>query len=352
MKLSLKKLSEQVIVITGASSGIGLATAREAAKRGAKVVLAARNGEALQQITDDLNKQGYQTLAVVTDVSKEDQVRALAAAAIARFGDIDTWVNNAGVSVFGHDADVPLDDQRRLFDTNFWGVVHGSRVAVEHFRFRGGALINLGSEVSDTGIPLQGVYAASKHAIKGYTDSLRMELELADTPISVTLIKPGAIDTMFVPHAGNYMDVEPKLPAPIYAPEIVADAILFAAEHPRRDVFIGAAAKLSSASAYHAPRLSDRIMGAMGFKGQRTDRPNTPHQGSLHTPGEGGRQSQGQESRVNKSSVYTKLALRPQLTGLAVVGAGVILGALVAGRRRRPQTMLARGKQLLTTRSF
>jgi hypothetical protein len=131
---------------------------------------------------------------------------------------------------------------QRLFQTNYWGVVHGSLEAVKHMKTRGGgAIINLGSELSDHAVPLQGIYAASKHAVKAFTDSLRMELEKESAPIAVTLIKPAAIDTMFVAHAKNYMDKEPSLPPPVYAPELVAKAILYAAQHPKRDVFVGGA---------------------------------------------------------------------------------------------------------------
>lgn len=338
MNLRLKKLQDQVIVITGASSGIGLTTARMAAKRGAKVVLAARNGDALQMLADELNGYGSSAIYVVADVSKEDDVRAIASAAIAQFGGFDTWVNNAGVSIFGRLSEVPLADQHRIFDINFWGVVHGSLVAVEHFKWRGGALINVGSELSDVGITLQGMYAASKHAVKGFTDSLRMELEEADAPVSVTLVKPAAIDTMFLAHAKNYMDVEPKLPAPIYAPEVVANAILFAAEHPKRDIFVGAASKLSSTGARYFPQLMDRYMKHFGSKQQRTKRPATRHaHDSLYQAGVGMQERLGYPGHVCESSLYTAASLHPKTTGLAIAGAGLALAALWRNRQRSAQ---------------
>lgn len=342
MTLHLKKLSDQVIVITGASSGIGLTTARKAAQRGAKLVLASRNGNALQQLIDELSARGCAAIHVVADVGNEGDVRNIAAAAISHFGGFDTWVNNAGVSIFGRNEEISLADQRRLFDTNFWGVVHGSLVAVEHFRWRGGgALINIGSEVSDCSIPLQGMYAASKHAMKAYTDSLRIELEEAGAPISVTLIKPAAVDTMFVPHAGNYMDVEPKLPPPVYAPEVVADAILFAAANPKRDIFIGAAAKLASSGAHYTPRLMDYIMKNFIYKQQRTDQPaRSQGQNSLYKPGTGLRERQGYAGHVCESSLYTKAALSPRTTGLVVASAGIALTALWKARRRSQARLL------------
>src|SRR5207237_3691332 len=139
---------------------------------------------------------------------------------------------NAGVSVYGKLMDVPLADLRQLFETNFWGVVYGSRVACEYLRMRGGALINIGSTLSDRAIALQGIYSASKHAVKGFTDALRMELEEQGAPVSVTLIQPTSINTPFPRHAKNYMEAEATLPPPVYAPDVVADAILHCAENP------------------------------------------------------------------------------------------------------------------------
>ncbi|MGV3743506.1 MAG: SDR family oxidoreductase [Burkholderiaceae bacterium] len=338
MDIRLKKLQDQVIVITGASSGIGLTTARMAARRGAKLVVAARNGDALQALCDELKGFGTEAIHVVADVSREEDVRAIASAAIAQFGGFDTWINNAGVSIFGKLNEVSLQDQRRMFDTNFWGVVQGSLVAVEHLKSRGGSLINLGSELSDVGIPLQGIYAASKHAVKGFTDSLRMELEEAGAPVSVTLIKPAAIDTMYLAHAKNYMEVEPKLPAPIYAPEVVAEAILFAAEQPKRDIFVGSASKFSSAGARYFPQLMDRYMKRFASKQQRTNqRANRQRQDSLYQPGVGLQERFGYDGHVNETSLYTKASLHPKATGFALAGTGLALAAWWQLRQRAAQ---------------
>ncbi len=337
MKTQLKELAQQVIVITGASSGIGLTTARMAAERGARLVLVARNGEALETIAGDLRALGAEVLCVVADVGHEDEVRAVARQAIERFGGFDTWVNNAGVSIFGRNEEVSREDQRRLFDTNFWGVVHGSLAAVEHLKKNGGALINIGSELSDTSVPLQGMYAASKHAVKGFTDSLRIELMEEEAPVSVTLIKPAAIDTMFVPHAKNYMDVEPKLPPPIYAPDLVANAILTAAQHPHRDVYVGAASKLTSSTAHHAPAVLDSLMKRLMFKQQRSDQPaGDRDNNSLYSPAPGtdGRERQGHKGVVFESAPYTAATLHPRTTAVAI-GAGLALLALWQGRQPR-----------------
>ncbi|TWI65227.1 short-subunit dehydrogenase [Pseudoduganella lurida] len=332
--MRLKRLSEQVIVITGATSGIGLTTARLAAARGAKLVIAARAEQALQDLEDQLRQRGAEALAVPTDVGSPDEMRALAQAAIKRFGRIDTWINNAGISIFGRIEEVSDEDNHRLFQTNFWGVVNGSKEAVKHLKKAGGALINLGSELSDASVPLQGMYAASKHAVKGFTDALRMELEKDGAPISVTLIKPAAIDTMFAVHAKNYMDVEPTLPPPIYAPELVAEAILDAAQHQKRDIYVGAAAKANSVGAYHLPRLFDKIGEAVMWGGQRTSTPASPlRKDSLHAPDTSSQlqQRQGMGS-VNESSEYTAVA-RSKPLRYALLGGGALVAAWMLTRQ-------------------
>ena len=225
MALSLKPIGQQVIVITGVTSGIGLATARMAAKRGAKLAMAARTERDLRQLEEEINSAGGQAIAVAGDVGSRAVIAQLAEAAISRFGGFDTWVNNAGVSIYGPVADSNDEDNRRLFETDFWGTVYGSQEAVRHLKTRGGALINLGSVVSDRAIPLQGIYCAAKHAVKGFTDTLRMEAEQEGWPISVTLIKPTGIDTPFTQHARNNMPEEPTLPPPVYGPGEVARAI-------------------------------------------------------------------------------------------------------------------------------
>ncbi|GGY58574.1 SDR family oxidoreductase [Pseudoduganella albidiflava] len=329
--MRLKRLSDQVIVITGATSGIGLTTARMAAARGAKVVLAARGEEALEQLEQQLRQRGAEALAVPTDVGKKDEVHALAQAALKRFGRIDTWINNAGVSIFGRAEEVSEEDNHRLFQTNFWGVVNGSLEAVKHLKKDGGALINLGSELSEVAVPLQGMYAASKHAVKGYTDALRMELEHDRLPISVTLVKPAAIDTMFPVHAKNYMSVEPTLPAPVYPPEMVAEAILDAAQHPKRDVFVGNAAKANAVGGFTLPRLFDKLGETAMWNQQRTNKPSRWFRNdALHSPDPDQELQQRLGIQTTGETSYRPVTRSP--LKLALLGGGALVAAWMLTR--------------------
>ncbi|MGY6118509.1 SDR family oxidoreductase [Paraburkholderia strydomiana] len=323
MTVKLKPVGQQVIVITGATSGIGLATARLAASKGARLMLIARDEEALTALARQLGDQGALVDYAVADVSNAGQLQAAADKAIARFGGFDTWVNNAGASIYGRCADVPIDEQKELFETNFWGVVQGSMIALAHLRQRGGALINLGSELSDVALPLQAAYVASKHAVKGYTDALRMELLEERVPVSVTLIKPSGIHTQFVEHARNHLDVQPKLPAPVYAPDIVARAILHAAATPVRDLYVGGASAAMVTFARRAPNLYDRVMGRLGIWSQRTQEP--PHTAAGNTGGDGAlRERSEQKRRVFESSLYTQASMYPQQTALLAAGAAAV----------------------------
>jgi short-subunit dehydrogenase len=327
-------LKEQVMVITGASSGIGLATARMAAARGAKVVLAARDVAELQGVVGEITASGGEAIAVAADVAAPEDVERIGERAMNSFGRIDTWFNNAGVSVYGKLLDVPLDDQRRVFDTNFWGVVHGSRTAVRFMRTGGGVLINMGSIVSDRAVPLQGIYAASKHAIKAYTDTLRMELEHDRAPIAVTLIKPGAIDTPYYQHAKNYMSEEPAPPPPVYSADTVARAVCECAARPVRDITIGGGGRMIATMGSLAPRLTDLYMERTMFAQQKSRRPND-HRDSLHSTSDNGEQSGGYEGHVMQSSAYTRAMLSDVGRALPFLALGASVAAAVSATRKR-----------------
>ncbi|GJD38042.1 SDR family oxidoreductase [Methylobacterium bullatum] len=331
-----KPLREQVIVITGASSGIGLATARMASARGARVVLAARSGDVLAGLCEELGGPG-RAVSVVADVGFREDVQAIADAAIATFGGYDTWVNVAGLTVYGPLSAIAQEDHERLIRTNLWGTVNGSLIAVGHLRRRGGALVNVGSIASDLAFPFQGLYATSKHAVKGFTDTLRMELIAEDAPVTVTLIKPASIDTPLPDRARNYMDRRPTLPPPIYPPEEVANAILHAAEHGQRDIIVGGGGKLFVMGKDFAPGAYDRLASAIIALQQRSE-PAEHSEGALHAPRGAGAVRGSPPFPVMRSSAYTRATLHPLVTLSAVAGlaatAALLLGGKPSPRRR------------------
>lgn len=357
MNTDLKKLQDQTIVITGASSGIGLATARMAAERGARVVLCSRNKTELEAIASEINSSGEKrAVAVECDVADPEAVQRVADTAVQEFGGFDTWVNNAGVSIYGKLTETHLDEKRKLFDTNFWGVVHGCRSAVKHLREKGGAIINVGSVVSDVAIPVQGIYSVSKHAVQGYTNALRRELEADQFPISVTLIKPGSIDTPFTEHALNKMDHHPELPPPVYSPDVVARAILEAAEKPVRDVSVGGSSKLMTLLDSFLPRffdiITERTMGESSQSSAKKD--DIPQDTALHRPPAREGQARGHyQGRVLERSAYTAMSLKPQAAALIATGLGLATAAgiglwqqarrsqagVAANEGSRPETM-------------
>ncbi|MCC2643420.1 MAG: hypothetical protein K0S45_3833, partial [Nitrospira sp.] len=261
---------------------------------------------------------------------KPEDVQRISRVARQKFGGFDTWVNNAGVSMYGRLLDEPIEDMRRVFETNFWGLVYGSLEAARHFRERqeASAIINVGSTLSDRALILQGIYSASKHAVKGFTDALRMELEQDGIPVSVTLVQPGAIDTPYPRHAKNYMDSEPTNPPPVYAPETVARTILHCAETAERQVFVGAGGKGIPMLGYYAPRLADLLMESLFARQQQTGRParSLEDNGLDHPSGD--LQERGDyRGHVSETSLYTTASLHPLLTGAALVGAGLVLKA-------------------------
>ncbi len=330
----LKRLRDQTIVITGASSGIGLATARLAAERGARVVLASRNEEDLRQACEEIRGAGGHAIYVVADVADPAAMDRVGEAAVREFGGFDTWVNDAGVSIYGKLTEMPLEDKRRLFDTNFWGVVYGCRTAVKHLRDKGGVIINLGSIVSDRAIPLQGIYSASKHAVQGYTDALRMELEHDGLPVWVTLVKPSGIDTPYVEHARNYMDQAPTLPPPVYAPEVVAETILRCAEKRVREITVGGGGRMMTVMGMVAPRTTDIYMEKAMFEQQKgPDRPRR-QAGSLYAPKDDGRTHGPYRGHVMQSSVYTRAMLSDVGRALPFIAAGLALAAGVRSFNR------------------
>jgi len=346
MRIRLKPIDRQTIVITGASSGNGLATAEEAVKRGAAVVLAARNGAALERIADDLRARGGRVAVCVADVADEADVERIAATAVEAFGGFDSWVNDAAAATYGRMEEVTMADHRRVFDVNYFGLLKGSLVAARHLRERGGgAIVNIGSVLSDRTMILQGPYSATKHAVRAATEALRMELERDGAAISVTLIKPGPIHTPYPEHARNYMVGAPRLPPPLYDPRLVADAILFACENSRRQLYIGGGGYMVSLAGRLAPRLTDKLMEGLGVEvQQKASDPGDPaKRDNLYEPRSDGEIDGGQQAHVRRTSLLLEAQKHPLITPLLLGFAGV--GALAALSRRRGRKRAARPEQ-------
>jgi short-subunit dehydrogenase len=339
MSVRQKQVAEQVVVITGASSGIGLATARLFASQGAKgLVLVARNEDALRQIADELSRGGTRAIAVPADVSQREDVERVAQTAIETFGGFDTWVNDAAVALYGTLEAIPLPDQRQLFEVNYWGVVYGSLTAARHLRERGGTIINVGSVLSERAMILQTQYSASKHAVKAFTDGLRMELESEGAPVSVTLIKPSSIDTPYVEHARNYLDNETTVPPPTYDPHLVARAIMFSSEHHRRELTIGFGGWVIGAMGKVAPRLMDKTMEWTGYSSQTTGEPERPEmRDNLYQAREDGDVHSSLHREPRKTSLLLEAQIHPFATALVVAGIGAVIAALLTPRGASPR---------------
>ncbi|GAA4361927.1 SDR family oxidoreductase [Hymenobacter saemangeumensis] len=338
MKIKLKKLEDQTIVITGASSGIGLVTARMAAEAGARLVLAARSEDALRELAAEINNAGGQATYVVADVCREQDVRHIAEVAIEKFGGFDTWVNDAGVSIYGKLEEVPIEDMRHLFETNVWGLIYGSLEAAKHLKATGGAIVNIGSVLSESTAILQSIYSASKHAVKGFTDGLRMELDLDEAPVAVTLIKPAAIDTPYTLHAKNYMEREAQHAPPAYAPETVARAILHCCETPEREITVGGGGKMITGMRHWAPTLFDKFMTNVFVKQEKADYPARPlHDNGLDHAAGSLRERGNYPGRTRETSFYTTAALNPGVTAAVVAGAGLGLAAWLSRAELKKQ---------------
>lgn len=324
--MKLKPIAEQTIVITGGSSGIGLATAKMAAERGAHVIIVARDEDGMRRSCEEIRAEGGRADWLNADMGVREEVRRAVATVVGRWGGFDTWYNCAGVGVYARLEEISDEDHERVFQTNYWGVVYGSTEALKHLRARGGgALINQGSIASEMPVPVLGAYAATKHAVKGFTDSLRQELIEEGVPVSVTLIKPAGIHTPFGEHSKNYMDAASKVPPPVYAPEVVAEAVLSAAEKPIREVTIGASGKAMTMTQHFLPHLADRLFSKLfPIMAKDKSRPPREMEGGFHEPGSSGELYGDQQDYMLKSSLYTKLRTDPVRTlgTAAAVGAG------------------------------
>jgi short-subunit dehydrogenase len=272
-----RPLNQQIVVITGASTGIGRLAAFEFARRGASVVLAARNEDALLEAVREIHAMGGSALHVVTDVTKWEDVERLAKEAFDHYGRIDTWVNDAASSVYAYFEEMTIEEIDQQLRSILTSQIYGAKAVLPYLkRQHEGTIINVSSITGIRAVPLLSVYSAAKHGINGFTEALRLELKHQKTGINVTLIMPSSINTPFFNHARSKMGLQPKPIPPVYEPELVADAIVFAAEHPRRDIIIGEAGKFYSIMQKISPTLVDFYMLQNGrmFKQQKAQIPD------------------------------------------------------------------------------
>lgn len=258
-----RSLSDAVVVVTGASSGIGTATAYALARRGADVVLAARSESALEEVARRCRELGGRALVVPTDVTDAVAVEELAARAAAEYGRIDGWVNNAAVSAVGLFDEIPVAEFRRVLEVNLLGAAYGIRAALPWLSLSGGGvLVNNASVLAEVAMPYQSAYNATKHGIRGLADTVRQELRVTGRgDISICTVLPATIDTPFFRHAGNHTGRELVPPPPVYAPEMVAETIVRLLRRPRREAYAGGAARLLGLQWRLAPALVERVLG-------------------------------------------------------------------------------------------
>jgi NAD(P)-dependent dehydrogenase (short-subunit alcohol dehydrogenase family) len=273
---ALRPLHDQVVVVAGASSGICREAALRFGEAGSRVALAARDEAGLRDVAEAIRRRGGEALVVPTDVTRVEDLDELAERTAREFGGIDTWINGAAVTSYATVEQLTLDEFRRVFEVDFFGQVYGCRAALPYLEERGaGVLICIGSVLSDRAVPLQSAYSAAKHALKAFTESLRVELEHAGSGVQVTLVKPSSINTPLFDHALTKTGMKPKPVPPVYEASIVAGALLYCATHREREVTIGGAGKMLTSMENAAGGLMDRVLKQSGFSMQETDEPKS-----------------------------------------------------------------------------
>ncbi|WP_157155932.1 MULTISPECIES: SDR family oxidoreductase [unclassified Diaminobutyricimonas] len=327
-----RRLAGKVVVITGASSGIGRETALQFGSLGARVVVAARNQDALETLATEIKRLGGDALPVVTDVSEFAQVAALASQAADRFGGIDVWVNNAAVSTYGTVDQMGADELHRVVEVNLMGQIYGMKAALPHLDASRGTLINVASALGDRAVPLQAAYSAAKHGILGFSEALRVELRAAGSPVHVVNVLPSSINTPLFVHARSKLGVKPKPLGRVYEPRVVAEAIVAAVEHPVRRVYAGFAGRLLALGERLSPRFLDWYFSGPGdaIAGQKTTQTDVAAD-NLFTASTGPGRTTGDFGQRSKStSVYTRfIAPNPTATRAVLVVGGALLVLII-----------------------
>jgi short-subunit dehydrogenase len=309
-----KAARDLVVVITGASSGIGRATALEFAKQGANLVLAARNQENLEETAKKCRKSGSPVLIVPTDVTRENEVEALAERTVERFGHIDVWINNAGVGLYARFERAPLEEYRQVIETNLFGPIYGARAALKEFRrSNSGILINVSSQLAFGGSAYSSAYAISKYGLRALSDTLRQEL--IDTGIRVCTVYPASTDTPFFQHAANYTGREVQPLGSVSEARDVAKAIVRLVRRPKPDTLVGKSGYVVEPLHWVAPRLHARILRKKTERDHFQDKAAQPRAGNLFEPADLASERGGWKSSGGMGKVA---ALAGVMGGLAV----------------------------------
>ncbi len=330
MQIKLKPINEQVVVVFGASSGIGRIAALDFAKRGAKVVVAARSESGLKSLVEEIETGGGEAYYQIADAADFGQVKNVADTTVEKFGRLDTWVHSAGAFIFAKVEQTEPEEYKRLIEVNLLGQIYGAKAALPYLKKSGGALIHISSVEAWRTVPYQSAYGASKHGINGFVQALRVELAHDEIPVSVAQILPAAINTPIYDKGRNKMPFKPRPVPPIYHPQIVSDAILYAAENPVTDLVAGGAGLGVVFAERFSPRVTDWVTEKIGFVGQKSDEAQDgEYAGSLFEPLGNFDTVEGRFSDEQlKSDPITWLSTHPTEKNILLTAGGLVGGFL------------------------
>ncbi|UHQ99268.1 SDR family oxidoreductase (plasmid) [Natrinema zhouii] len=325
----------EVVVVTGASAGVGRSTARAFGERGAKVGLLARSEDGLEGARKDVQQAGGEAIVISTDVANPDEVEAAAETVENEFGPIDIWINNAMVSVFSPAAEMTADDYRRVTEVTYLGYVYGTQAALKQMRPRdAGTIVQVGSALAYRGIPLQSAYCGAKHAIQGFTESVRTELFHDDSNVQLSMVQMPAMNTPQFEWTKNRLPQKPQPVPPIYQPDVAARAICWTVDHDKDELWVGRSTVKAILGNRLIPRRLDNYLASGGYNSQLTDEPaDTDRDHNLNEPMAGDYGARGPFDKQARDQSYQLWASihRRTLTILAVLVAAIV--SLVLGQR-------------------